>query len=444
MPPRLAHKKSRKGCRRCKERKVKCSEEWPSCAACARHGVHCEYAEDPRSSTAPESHASSHAASRGSSESSDNKSSTLGIDAPYPHSVLTDSSFSEPNRHAIELYLVHRFKTCVAGAFPSYESAELRDIWVWTSVDMGFDFPYLLDAIFAITALYIWVTSSAPQTETESVPLPRSLRGVDYAQLHRMYLNRSICLQRDALANLTSENADAVGLTAVLLSTMATCLLSDNDDADAGESSYTPPIPWLTMHASIAAVFRNAVPFLQPDGPMVRYAKVTAQPTFSNDLALSDPENLAPFQKLLEFQSSEDSSDCSGERSDPSVQDAYVKAVAFLGSICKALQVAEQRYRICMRVVAFGHTIPRTFIRLLAERRPRALAILANYMAFVKYIEKYWWFRNRAQIEISGIRSILPRQWHWALVWPLAVLQEPEKVLLNPRGFQDLDVQQEQ
>ncbi|KIW69547.1 hypothetical protein PV04_05419 [Phialophora macrospora] len=439
MPPRLAHKKSRKGCRRCKERKVKCSEEWPSCAACTRHRVPCDYAEDPRrsSSTAPQSRSCSHEPSRGSSELRDNKSSSPGLDAPYPHSVLTDSNLSDPNRHAIELYLLHRFKSCVACAFPSYESPELRDVWVWASVDLGFDYPYLLDAVFAVTALYIWVTSSAPQTENEKVAIPRSLRGVDFAQLHRMYLNRSICLQRDALANLTSENADAVGLTAVLLSTMATCLLSDN--ADSGESIYTPPVQWLTMHASIAAVFRNAVPFLQPDGPMLRYAKLTENPTFSDTLALFDTENLSSFQKLLDFRRSED---CviEGKKPDPLVEDAYVKAVAFLGSVCKALQWPEQRYRICMRVVAFGHVIPRMFIRLLAERRPRALAILANYMAFVKYIEKYWWFRNRAQKEISGIRSILPPHWHWALAWPLAVLQDPQKILLDPRDFQNIDV----
>jgi hypothetical protein len=325
----------------------------------------------------------------------------------------------------------------VACAFPSYESPELRDVWVWASVDLGFDYPYLLDAVFAVTALYIWVTSSAPQTESEAVTIPKAFRSVDFAQLHRMYLNRSICLQRDALANLTSENADAVGLTAVLLSTMATCLLSDN--ADSEESSYTPPVQWLTMHASIAAVFRNAVPFLQPDGPMLRYAELTENPTFSDTLALFDTENLAPFQKLLDFRCSEDFI-IQDTKPDPLVEDAYVKAVAFLGSVCKALQRPEQRYKICMRVVAFGHTIPRTFIRLLAERRPRALAILANYMAFVKYIEKYWWFRNRAQMEISGIKSILPQHWHWALAWPLAVLQDPRKILLDPRDFQDIDV----
>src|SRR5271154_5678303 len=43
MPPRLAHKKSRRGCQRCKARKVKCDELQPNCSACQRHGVPCTY-----------------------------------------------------------------------------------------------------------------------------------------------------------------------------------------------------------------------------------------------------------------------------------------------------------------------------------------------------------------------------------------------------------------
>ncbi|KAJ9611337.1 hypothetical protein H2200_004521 [Cladophialophora chaetospira] len=434
MPPRLAHRKSRKGCRRCKERKVKCSEDYPICAACARHGVPCEYADDPRSITTPESQSSKSEASRGSSESIDHKSSPPGLDAPYSSSILADFSLSEPSRHAIELYLLHRFKSCVASAFPSYDNPGVSEVWVWDTVDLGFDAPYLLNAVFSITALYIWVTSPAPQTDKERVPIPQSLRGTDFAQLHRMYLNLSIQQQQDALAALTQDNADAVGLTAILLSTMATCLLSDNDDS--GDSTYTPPVQWLTMHASIATVFRNAVPFLKPDGPMLRYA-LTQQPTLSNPSEIFTQDNILRFQKLLDFQPETEYQDI---EADLSVKDAYVKAVAFLGSIFKAMEQVEERTRICMRVVTFGHTIPHTFIQLLAERRPRALAILANYMAFVKYIEKYWWFRNRAQKEISGIAQILPQGWHWALVWPLAVLQDRKNVLEDPRKFQSVEL----
>jgi hypothetical protein len=43
MPPRRSHKKSRAGCRRCKNRKIKCDEVHPRCGNCAKHGVPCDF-----------------------------------------------------------------------------------------------------------------------------------------------------------------------------------------------------------------------------------------------------------------------------------------------------------------------------------------------------------------------------------------------------------------
>ncbi|CAH0052103.1 unnamed protein product [Clonostachys solani] len=40
MPPRLGFRKSRNGCLKCKERRVKCDEQLP-CSACVRHGIEC-------------------------------------------------------------------------------------------------------------------------------------------------------------------------------------------------------------------------------------------------------------------------------------------------------------------------------------------------------------------------------------------------------------------
>ncbi|KAH6647920.1 hypothetical protein BKA67DRAFT_694886 [Truncatella angustata] len=41
--PRKGHTKSRKGCHRCKSRKVKCSEQKPDCLQCQRLGYQCRY-----------------------------------------------------------------------------------------------------------------------------------------------------------------------------------------------------------------------------------------------------------------------------------------------------------------------------------------------------------------------------------------------------------------
>ncbi|KAK9245494.1 hypothetical protein V1506DRAFT_538323 [Lipomyces tetrasporus] len=41
--PRRAHKKSRNGCVRCKQRKTKCDEATPRCSRCAKRGLCCQY-----------------------------------------------------------------------------------------------------------------------------------------------------------------------------------------------------------------------------------------------------------------------------------------------------------------------------------------------------------------------------------------------------------------
>lgn len=401
-----------------------------------RHKVFCEYAEAPRSDSEAERQSGNVEPSKAASEVDETPSSS-SLYAQYPYRVQTDFGVSEAVRHTVELYLIHRYKSSVAPAFPSLDSPALSEVWISASIDMSFEFPYLLNAVFAITSLYLWVTRSDPLTESERQPIPESVRDVDYAQLHRAYLNLSICQQKDALAALTPENADAVGLTAILLSTMATSQLSDS--AASGEKTYCPPVQWLTMHASMASVFRNSISFLKPDGPLMTFFNPASDEHLNHTAFLHEPANSIPFQKLLDFRDPTDTA-ASDVRTEQTVQDAYQKAIAFLGGLHNAIKVPQQRRRICVRVIAFGHTVPKTFVDLLAEKRPRAVAILGNYMAFVKCIDHYWWFRSRAERELSGIQSILPQRWHWALEWPMAVVQDREQILVDPRCFQPVDM----
>ncbi|KFY31808.1 hypothetical protein V493_00771 [Pseudogymnoascus sp. VKM F-4281 (FW-2241)] len=44
LGPRKGHKKSRRGCFHCKNRKIKCQETLPSCLNCLRRGLECKYA----------------------------------------------------------------------------------------------------------------------------------------------------------------------------------------------------------------------------------------------------------------------------------------------------------------------------------------------------------------------------------------------------------------
>jgi hypothetical protein len=370
-----------------------------------------------------------------------------GLDTPYSDSA--ESYIPENMRHHIEMYLIHRFKSSVSTAFPSAQSPYLKDIYVWHAVDAAFDHPFLLNAIFATTTLYIWKVECAGRPTTPgddsraTIRIPDSLRDVDFAQLHRAYLNLTISQERDALSSLSSSNADAVGLTSILLSMMATCLLPDSNtyhghDESTGAGAgaeYYPPVQWLTLAGAISIVFQAAVPYLK-EGAMMRYLRDAQEPSLRIADLLSSAANAAPFSRILDFQESNNAHQQQQlqSESDPTTRQAYRDTLTLLGSVYNAIQAGEPEYRICMRVVAFGAMAPKAFVGLLAQKRPRALVTLAHYMAFVKYIDSYWWFKGRAEKEILGIQNSLPHEWQWALRWPLAVLASPQTAKLDPNG----------
>lgn len=458
MPPRLSHRKSRAGCRRCKERKVKCTEEHPSCAACLRHGVPCKYEDGFKSSTLHESRLPpSRTVSRGTSEQNVATATTTGpttttattstvsppsgLDSPY--SDVVDSLTPEPLRHHIELYLLHRFKSSVAASFPSAQMPLLKNIYVWDACEGAFDHPYLLNAIFAITALYLWMQETIPVDEIPTVvtpTLPASLRGVNFAHLHRVYLNLAISQERAALSTIGPSSADALGMTCIMLSLMATCLLTDAPSGTSGEGDdYMPPIQWLTMAKGNETVFKAAHPHLR-EGAIMLYLRASSEPNFRDSSRLFHPQNAAPFARILEYRSSE--SDAADDPYwhhdfDPTNRDAYRDTLAYIGSVYEAVRASEPPHYICLRCVAFATFVPRPLVGLLAHKSPRALVVLAQILPFLKYSDSYWWFKGRAEKEMAGIQSVVPGHWHWALRWPLAVLAAKENVKLDPRDFYD-------
>ncbi|KAL6240833.1 hypothetical protein RBB50_012248 [Rhinocladiella similis] len=449
MPPRLAHRKSRTGCRRCKERKVKCTEERPSCAACARHGVECEYIENAlntrAASVSQQRSASSSSkpsparvpgpapnSSRSVSERESTVSPPSGLDVPYSGNL--PGVIPEALRSHIELYLLHRFKSSVSQSFPSAATPHLKDVFAWHATEASFDHTYLLNAIFAVTALYLCMCQlHEPHEIHHTVHLPRTLQHVDFAQVHRTYLNIAVSQERDELSFLGPHNADAVGLTSILLSVMSGCLLSDAPTAHDAE--YFPPMQWMTLSAAVQTVFQETVPHLH-EGAVLNYMRASREPNLLDKDALFHPNNTVPFHSILDFEDSEGQSPYADqEKQKAADSEAYHNALAMIGGIFNAIRAGEPKHYLCMRVMAFGPIVPKAYVTLLAQKRPRAMVILAYFMVLVKYLDSYWWFRGRAEKEILGIRSALPDRWQWALRWPLAVLANPEYAKSDPATY---------
>jgi hypothetical protein len=420
MAPRLAHKKSRRGCQRCKARKVKCDEIHPVCTNCSRHGVTCEYGDPfvrPSNGTDNLSPLGHNRASQPSSTNSPD-----GPDSPYTDLEEIDHAFTPDERRLFELRLLHHYMTVVTKTF-SFEP--FRQVWYVDSVRLSFEHPFLLNAIFAISSLHLIcdvgerppVYSDDDRTHSVAKAIDRpkySFGNINHAKAHRIYLNLAVRTQREAISSLNPNNADAIFLASVLLSYQALKLLPDSSSPNV----YLPPTQWLRMSNAISSVVQAARPLVQ-DGSMIDMIRTThVQPDFSDQAAIFNPQHIKPFEALLDW-SRYPEPDLDFES-----KTTYERTLAYIGGVWQAILKKEGQHILVRLLISLGILVPAQFASFLDQGRPRALAILAHHFAMAKVADEHWWLRGVADREVNGIRSVLPAEWQWAMEWPLSILRQ--------------------
>ncbi|KAL1297376.1 hypothetical protein AAFC00_004916 [Neodothiora populina] len=426
MPPRLNHRKSRTGCTTCKQRKIKCDERKPDCTACLRHRVKCTYdiSLPPRRDKI-----AANSSSRGSTDASPNLVDSVTADPNGSHEAnLLDISGLQ--RKQLELFLLHRFISAVSLTFPAAEDPELRYLYPRDAVELSFSFPFLQNTILAITALHTAVLRLSPQLnqdedEAPSTKLPAAFQGMDFAQIHRFYLNLALHQQRTELASISNDNGEALTLASVMLAMIANRLLSPIDSEHSRENSYSPPIQALYISQATGPIIQAAMPYISDQthlSRMIRWGRDKFSVVFSDTRPDGTSTALGlsvkpPFSQLLEFEDAAEAED-----SDSDTVAAYAKTVTYVNELHSGVLRGDSSRELCRSAMAFAPVVPRRFIGLLAEERPRALAIYAHYMALVKRVEQYWWFAGAAEREVFGVNSIMPDSWRWAMAWPLEMI----------------------
>jgi hypothetical protein len=420
MAPRLAHKKSRRGCQRCKARKVKCDEIHPVCTNCSRHGVTCEYGDPfvrPSNGTDPLSSLSHNRASQASSTNSPN-----GPDSPYTDLEEIDHAFTPDERRLFELRLLHHYTTVVTKTF-SFEP--FLQVWDLDSVRLGFEHPFLLNAIFSISSLHLVcdagesspVYSGDERTRSVAKAIERpkySFGNINHAKAHRIYLNLAVRTQREAISSLDPNNADAIFLTSVLLSYQSLKLLPDSPSPNV----YLPPTQWLRMSSAISSLVQ-AARLLVREGSVIDMIRTHhVQPDFRDQAAIFNPQNIKPFEALLDW------SRYPEPDLDLESKTTYERTLAYIGGVWQAILNKEETHILFRRLVSLGILVPTQFASFLDQGRPRALAILAHHFAMAKAAEGHFWLRGIADREVNGIRSVLPAKWQWAMEWPLSILRQ--------------------
>ncbi|KAF1947426.1 hypothetical protein EJ02DRAFT_333941 [Clathrospora elynae] len=206
-PSRRSHTKSRKGCRTCKRRHIRCDETFPQCRNCTKHQVRCDYMDNP-TAMMPESPQSSQ---------QPNLLWTPEIEAtielwrqtgefPFPELRV----YPQPQWRAlttIDLRLVHHLSSISNEMFRNRTSRST----LWSDMMPKFlsiaaSHPFVMHSILAFSASHLaWISQS---NETRTLA----------------FHHASIALKglHDGITNFTKMISDAVLASSLLLAWQAT------------------------------------------------------------------------------------------------------------------------------------------------------------------------------------------------------------------------------
>ncbi|KAK0471160.1 hypothetical protein IW261DRAFT_1513428 [Armillaria novae-zelandiae] len=382
MPPIRPHHKSRKGCKTCKQRKVKCDEEHPICKNCTKRGIECIW---------NNVNTLRHDSVLGTS--------TLAVSSspgnlPSTVSTRTSSSFD-----VLTLELIHHYATITS--FSLSVDPSLASVWKTVVPKHAFapENRFLLYAILAISALHAY---RADPTADRYAVAASTYHWQAKTELHKAQ---------------TGGKADT-GLVFITLSLLAMYQFATSSLVFLSANYWNITVQGITCE--VAKVW----PQLR-EGVLRPVLDITAPTTISTPLEESFSSSLSALLNTAH------SSPDSDELHDVSVYAAYKESIHILQISWKAL------FQNWSASCLWWATAPDRFFRLLAEGKPRALIILAHYCVMMKQVPRNgpWWAEKQWGIEAVRILSRLDARWTPSLEWLSSQLDEDQALHFADNDF---------
>ncbi|KAK5739431.1 hypothetical protein LTR17_005336 [Elasticomyces elasticus] len=352
--------RSRKGCLICKRRHIKCDEQGPPCANCRVRNLGCFYTEV--------------AESKDSSEE------------PSAAPASTAS-------RRLELELFHQWST------DTYRSlifdGDDETVWREAIPHLALDFDYLLNAIFAISALHISSMSTSSRSKT-------------YQMAALEYQNLAITCFRNQDLRCTSEASHSMCAFSMIQLVLTVAFASYLDGATKESSildDLTVLFNLLEGTTSIIASARTSL-LNGPLGAFVRQSSHTQAGPLNPNAQLA-------FEKLRMLRDEEYTALSALATSTLDAASTYESTSNAIDKleICFGLR-SENKLVVCFRWFA---TLDAMFVHRISQLNPLALLITMHWAILLANIGKEkWWARSSGKAlvaEISGILSGQRREW---------------------------------
>lgn len=411
------HKKSRAGCTNCKRRKVKCSETRPACQACILRKDNCVY---PKAASQGQSSTPTNTNNSGTPLAAPSRTSSSPVTPQDKALTLSPAHGSHRGGRSPSVVSIDPADTIIIKEplFRPPEMADMTDmklLWFYTTetfssfsvetrrsrliddalrvkvVEHAFQSPFLMQCLLGLSALQL-----------------RSLGQPMTAKKAAEYSSKAFEGYRGAI-----QNAEPGDYPALLAASLLMCALSTEMFREHNKKRLCV-IDWMTVWRGIGLIVDLITPkSIHESGLAVLFYRppIDLEKTFR-----FIPNNLLFMVSSIP-----------PEDADYPHQQTYYDALKYLGSLYMELQHGFSPI-LDLRVITFFTFIPRLFLPLAREERPRALIILAHYLTFTKLNTSVWWMQGLADREIGEICSMLGEPWADLTIVPQNVRLAKDRV----------------
>lgn len=248
-------------------------------------------------------------------------------------------------------------------------------------VQFAFETPFLMDSLFALSCLHL-------QSLDQDCDQNRALA----------YRARSFEGYRKAVEEAKPETFPALIANSLFLTALSSQVFRED------ESKELYIIDWMVVWRGIGLI-------IELMGVQNLFTSGVAELFYRPPIDLDKSAASIPNHLLFMISSIKP-----GDIDYPDVQ-TYYETLKYLGSLYQGLREGFGAV-LNLRIITWFTFVPKPFIQIARERRPRALIIIAHYVAFIKMVTSVWWLEGIGDRSIDDITKYLDAQWQYMLVIP--------------------------
>ncbi|KAF3249469.1 hypothetical protein TWF192_005542 [Orbilia oligospora] len=275
-PSRKSHTKSRKGCKTCKRRHIRCDETFPQCRNCTKHNVRCDYMDAPP----PSDDSNSLPPSTPVSPEYMSQDLWRRSQVPMLRSTTHLSPYDAPTmrpRSSQDMRLLHdisRIASHMQMADPVLYRVWAREIPLLKFLRLAVRHEFVMEAILSLSAAHLASVSST--TESRQVSFQHggiAMKGLQDELSRFSRSNADACLAASVLLSWQASDWNAwktlMEGTTIIIQSMQSWkhesefseFIASLEDANSGETFSTRPS--LTEQRQIVANARASLEFLE-------------------------------------------------------------------------------------------------------------------------------------------------------------------------------------